>query len=955
MPISRELIQSHLERIVNSHFFARKANACSLLKFLVAETLNGTASRLTRADILRECFPRQDEQVVSTEKRRLRQYLGQFYGAEAIRSEIEFTVNTSSFEITFELKNPIGSGSDWLVGRSDILKALADQLQEAAAGAFHVALLEGPGGYGKTSVLRAHIASSGQLSPGVQIAFAQIAADEIGHTPYFPFDNAIESLLQINRGYRDERLVRKLRENAPGWYERLLLSIVAREPPVSGVQLAKFLSAVSERHPTIVSIEDVHLADYSTLRLIRALLRHRPARVHLILTYRGNELQGLNAQLPNTVLSGGGLKLTATPLSETDYRIYFDRRFPKNVFPRELSVVLHGITEGNPLWLSRVVDSLIAEKTVHDSRGTWRLAASVQDIAQKLPETLTQFLADLFRRLTDVERALLFAAALQGEEFESDVISEVTRFDSMDVESALNQLCGNVGLIRFVQNRTTLCDRPSVVYCFAHALYHSAVLKQFEREPTRQTRWASSTADCLIRLFPTDVSRDSIIATLLSMSGRNEEALGYFSRAVRLLLSKSAYYACSTIARQGLSAAERVVRNRETDAAVIDILQALGISILCTKGFSDPELVSIFGKGIEMATTSLMDFRVPELLYGYWIAETGRGAFRRSRQTAQRLCDLATERKDPGATIRGHIALGLTCVHTGEIALGHKELLTGIPADSIRAEIPKTAFDFQIDTQIALRCQAARAASLRALFKESRDLMEDGLRLARDLNRPQPVAYSIAMAGSVLDLTEDFEESTRVLPEATELAIEYGFLQEEAWSDIYYSHAMHMLSPNPGHLDRCRTAVEMYEASGCVVALTEMKTKLADCLSRSGLVAEGLEVVEGALGVGIGTGEEYFFPELLRLKAEFLAQSGDFTEARDVLLHALELAVNQGARLFEIKILITLAERSQTDCERVQARTDLRKLLGGLADISSGLLLRARNVGTEPIALGAHH
>jgi hypothetical protein len=106
--------------------------------------------------------------------------------------------------------------------------------------------------------------------------------------------------------------------------------------------------------------------------------------------------------------------------------------------------------------------------------------------------------------------------------------------------------------------------------------------------------------------------------------------------------------------------------------------------------------------------------------------------------------------------------------------------------------------------------------------------------------------------------------------------------------------------------------------------------EMAGCLGRAGEVAFGLEAVEEALRRSERTGEQWYAPELLRIKGD-LVLAGGAAGADDVaeehFLHALDWADRQGALAWQLRAATSLARLRRRQGRGAEARAHLSGIL----------------------------
>jgi predicted ATPase len=182
------------------------------------------------------------------------------------------------------------------VGRSRELAALRTLLSDAGSEGGRVALLSGEAGSGKSRLVRelAHYA----VADGVPVLYG--ACDAVVRTPYGAFVTALEQLARVS----EPDLLSADLGTGGGELTRLLPDLSQRvgelPDPVPGdpdterhrlhTAVADLLTNVTRRHAMLLTIEDVHWADGSTMLLLRHLVRSAgSARLLLLATFRDTE------------------------------------------------------------------------------------------------------------------------------------------------------------------------------------------------------------------------------------------------------------------------------------------------------------------------------------------------------------------------------------------------------------------------------------------------------------------------------------------------------------------------------------------------------------------------------------------------------------------------------------------------------------------------------------------
>src|SRR5262249_12947019 len=104
----------------------------------------------------------------------------------------------------------------------------------------------------------------------------------------------------------------------------------------------------------------------------------------------------------------------------------------------ELAAHIRARTGGNPFFIEEVVQALVENGTLTGSRGTYRLARPLGDVA--IPATVQAVLAARIDRLDEHEKAVLQTAAVIGKEFAEPILRRVAGLSEAELAAALATL-----------------------------------------------------------------------------------------------------------------------------------------------------------------------------------------------------------------------------------------------------------------------------------------------------------------------------------------------------------------------------------------------------------------------------------------------------------------------------------------------------------------------------------
>ena len=372
-----------------------------------------------------------------------------------------------------------------LVGREEELGRVLGALEAVTgeAGTGRMVLLAGEAGIGKTRL--AQEVSVHAWERGFHVASGRCYEAQSG-VPFYPFLEALGTLYE------------EAPEGARGrwpYLERLLPDHFPSRPTAaaSGSQeeLQKLLRAVNgfvrevaATSPVALFIDDLHWADEASLDLLQHLARHaRADRVLLVGTYREVEV-GRAHPLRKAVrdLSREQLveRVAVRRLGREETAALVAGRLDGMEVSEEFAGLVYGRTEGNPFFVTEVLEALIELGNLFVWEGRW-VRRELDRI--EVPESVREIIAERTSRLGPEARETLEEASVLGQRFAFDDLRALSDRDEEEVEEVLEE-AGGAGLVRDIGEEHT----------FNHALTHQAIYADIPRRRRRRLHRAAGEA-----------------------------------------------------------------------------------------------------------------------------------------------------------------------------------------------------------------------------------------------------------------------------------------------------------------------------------------------------------------------------------------------------------------------------------------------------------------------------
>lgn len=309
------------------------------------------------------------------------------------------------------------------VGRVRELAQLLEALNGALDGAGGLVLISGGPGIGKSWLVDAVDRRARQA--GAQVLCGRCW--EVGGAP--PFWPWVQALGSHVRG-RDQGRLTELSDLFPE-----LPPAPAAEPDSARFRLfdavARYLFRAADTTPIVVLLDDLHAADTPSLLLLRFLAeRLAGGRLLVVGTYRDIEVgpeHPLVGALAALTRAPATRQITLTGFNRAEVAAYVEET--AGFRPAgDVVAVLHGKTDGNPLFLGEVVRLLLAEGRLGDPLEGWRFA---------LPHTIREAIGRRLSHLSSGCRELLTVASVAGREVDLCVLAGVAEASDEAVRSGL--------------------------------------------------------------------------------------------------------------------------------------------------------------------------------------------------------------------------------------------------------------------------------------------------------------------------------------------------------------------------------------------------------------------------------------------------------------------------------------------------------------------------------------
>ena len=383
------------------------------------------------------------------------------------------------------------------VGRQREMAELTAALDDAITGQGRIVMLAGEPGIGKTRTAR-------ELSAHAERRGAQVfwgwCYEDGGAPAYWPWLQPIRAYV---RQVEPEKLRSEMGAGAASIAE-VLHDVSGKlpglpKPPVLEPEQARFrlfdsitnfFKTAAQSRPLMIILDDLQWSDRSSLQLLEFLAKEiTSSRLLLAGTYRDVEVSGrhplsqtLGALMRESSL-GGFQRMQLGGLTQQEVGEFVEASTGVAI-SQEAKELLHGRTEGNPLFVGEVTQQIRAEDLT--TAGTW---------ANTIPEGIRDAISRRLDRLSEQCNEVLTTASVIGRDFDFRLLNIL----SAEIpEDRLLQAVDEAVSFHLIEDAPGQMDR----YQFSHALIQQTLSEAVTT--SRRVRLHARIAEGLEALYGVD-------------------------------------------------------------------------------------------------------------------------------------------------------------------------------------------------------------------------------------------------------------------------------------------------------------------------------------------------------------------------------------------------------------------------------------------------------------------
>jgi DNA-binding winged helix-turn-helix (wHTH) protein/predicted ATPase len=825
-----------------------------------------------------------------------------------------------------------------LVGRRDELETLASWLAASLSGERVIGFVIGEAGMGKTTLVNAFCERAATMAPNLRIGVGYgLEWTSDAESPSDPYVPIIEALARACSGPGADPTVAALRRFAPSWLPLLpgVLDAAEAEAGRAGLrrttrerlalELGGFLDALPQ--PLLLLLEDLHWSDASTLDLLTAVARRTLRAPLLVLaTYRaaGAAMRRHPVRSAHQTLAARGLcrDLWLKPFVTKDVESCIRRRWPSidAAAAEAVARVVLGRTDGNPLFVTTVVDTL--EPARFDGVEAGRLGAAAAELRTVIPPGLAQMIDAEMGRLRDEDRDLLVAGSLGGARFSAEAVAAVAGIEVVTAESRLDGLAGSSGAIRAHGEDLWPDGTVATMYEFSHALYGDVLRSRTSAAARRHGHRRIAE-----RLRAAWSGRENDIAAELAFhfltAGEPEEAVPHVEAAATAAFLLGGHAEAAGFLERGIAALETLPTTPDRRRTVMRLQMTLGQIRQAPDGFNAQKAEAAYARALELAESldAPAEPVVPTLALTSVHVAQGRLAV--AEADAERATALLERFPAPPLQFLGNVAIAQVRHHTAR--LEEARLMLERAIDFGGSAYP-TFLNFRIHALNYLGLTLAHLGCPDSARRRAHEAMASATEAGLAFDRAGAAAFACFAAMTVRDRATLEDSGTQ----AETLGREYGFGLAATIGAFSRGLVASMNGDEDGGIATMMGAIRTYEQNGNVLVVPGMVSVVANIHLARNRPDEARSLAVEASALMDRTGDARFRAEFARIEGQAALLVGDSMRAREGFAAAIRIAQGSGLRWQELRASLSFARLLRAEGDAGGARRALEAVVAAI-------------------------
>jgi class 3 adenylate cyclase len=725
-----------------------------------------------------------------------------------------------------------------LVGRDEEMAVLVRRWERARQGDGQLVLIVGEPGLGKSRLIEEfHARMSDTPHTWVEWRCSQL----LQNTPLHPIAewgrqrfggadvSAERRLTDLENSLAQVKL--DPQENAP--LLATLLDIPLPPDRVSALapqelrrrQLAaliNWLLAGAKVQPVVLAFEDLHWADPTTLDVLRGIAeRGALAPLFVVATARPE------FRAPWGMRSHHGT-ISLAPLDRAQVRDMVAELAARHALPKDVVESVTERTGGVPLFIEEVTRLLL-------ERGE-------QGGIQAIPPTLQQSLMARLDRLGTAREVAQIGAVI-GRDFSYALLRAIAGMEDAPLQLALDRLAE--ADILLVQGLS-----PESDYRFKHALIQDAAYENLlkSRRQVLHRRIGEALRDQLTGAPSHELE---LLAHHFTQAGLSETAIEWWGKAGQQSVTRSALVEATEQFTRALDLIATLPPTPALRREQIKLQVALITPLIHVRGYAAPETKAaaerarvLIGKAEALGEGPEDPLLLFSVLYGLWVAKYVAFDGDVLRQLAADFLDLAEKEKATVPIMIGHRLMGMSLLHTGDIAQGRAHYDRGVALYS-HTEHRLLAIRFGQDIRVAILSYRSWTQWILGYPDLGLIDADRALNDAREIGQAATLMYALNVTSLFHLICRNFEPARAEADELVPLADEKGAKLWKALGVLNQGCVLVLTGKASGAVAKLTSGITAFRATGSTIWMPWYQLHLARAYAEIGQFGDAWHQLDG--------------------------------------------------------------------------------------------------------------
>jgi len=719
-------------------------------------------------------------------------------------------------------------------------------------------------------------------------------------------------------------------------------------------QMARLLRALAIHQPLLVLIDDLQWADTPSLAMLFYLGRHlQSSRILIVGADRGDE-QGLLRHAeprPLTEIVGefqrqwGDIQIDLAQSEGCRFVDAYLDSWP-NRLQSSFRETLTRHTGGNALFTVELVRTMQERgDLVRDGQGRWVEGPNLA--WGQLPPRVEGALSQRIGQLTSEQQYLLEAASVEGEHFHAEVLARVLGLSVGAVIAALSGPLGRQVQLVVPRGLIRVDGHELARYSFRHGMFQSYLYGRLDI--ISRAHLHGQVGAALEELYAGQAAQmASQLARHFKAAGLVGKAAGYFVKAGRQAMRVAAHITAISSYQKAIRLLESVPDLAERSQIEFAAQTNLDLSLQYVYGWGAPERLDANRRAYDLGRQ--MGWSTPAMLHALRRAvdvHAARGDYARAIELGHELLDAAKSINDPLHIAAAHVLLGRCHMLQGAL-LQAWEYVSRVAGPGLHLwQDSKTGPMHSLVMQVEVTACFVRLAM--GYPRQAREHLERAITASDDSASPHDMAYAQNFAGMFYAVCHEDILAREWAEKALQTVESRDMPEMQTWGAEILGWAQAREGKTLQGIGQLLAAITAQRARGTESVRFGQEALLTEAYLASGAIEQARETIDEAIAQVQKTGTRFYEAELWRLRGkatlcdEKATADNIVREAETYLQRAIEIARQQGARLWELRATTSLAQLWAQGDRAIEAREAMASILGTLGEgIDTPDLIEAR-------------